>query len=73
MALKKHSTVHDVKRLILQIERDLLEESRLKALLIAAGATLRAHRHDLRHTKARVSHTRPRRRAGGARPRRQAE
>jgi hypothetical protein len=71
MALKKHSTVHDVKRLILLIERDLLAESRLKAQLIAAGATLRAHRQDLRRTKARVLHTG--RRALGRRPKRQAE
>jgi hypothetical protein len=70
MALKKHSTVHDVQRLILLIERDLLAESRLKSQLLAAGATLRAHRQDLRRTKARVVRPPPRPRAPARRPKR---
>lgn len=66
MAITKFSDRDDVKKLILQIERDLLGESRFKAMLIDAGATLRAHRKELRVAKARLSR-RSRRDAAGKR------
>ena len=59
MAIKKFSDSEDVKKLILQIERDLLAESRFKAMLIDAGATMRAHRKDLQVAKARAARSRP--------------
>ena len=69
MPIKKFSDSDDVKKLVLQIERDLLAESRFKAMLIEAGATLRAHRKDLRVAKARISR-RSRPQTVGRRPKR---
>jgi len=44
----------ELKRLILQIERDLLAQSQLRTLLTAANKTVAAHREKLRSVKARV-------------------
>ena len=44
----------ELKRLILQIERDLLAQSQLRTLLTAADKTVAAHREKLRGVKARV-------------------
>ena len=48
----------ELKRLILQIERDLLAQSQLRTLLTAADKTVAAHREKLRSVKARVKRTR---------------
>ena len=56
MALTKHrADFKETKRLILQIERDLLKQSRLKTLLLAADVTVADHRQELRTVKARVT------------------
>ena len=49
----------ELKRLLLQIERDLLAQAQLRALLTAADKTVADHREKLRSVKARVK--RPRR------------
>jgi hypothetical protein len=56
MALTKYATTdfNEVQRLILQIERDLLKESRLKTLLLSAGGVVSDHRQELRTAKARM-------------------
>ena len=38
----------EFKRLILQIERDLLAQARLRTLLTSAGETVEGHKQDLR-------------------------
>jgi hypothetical protein len=48
----------EVKRLVLQIERDLLAQAHLRALLTAAGATVTSHRQDLRAVEARITRAR---------------
>jgi len=45
-------------RLVLQIERDLVTEARLRTLLTAAQTTLATHRRELRTLERRFSHTR---------------
>jgi hypothetical protein len=42
----------DLKRLILQIERDLTALTHLRTLLTAANATAKRHRHELRAAQA---------------------
>jgi hypothetical protein len=51
----------EFKRLILQIERDLLAQARLRTLLAAADATVVGHRQELQTVKARIKRdsTRP--------------
>jgi hypothetical protein len=44
----------EFKRLILQIERDLLAQARLRTLLTTAGVTVAGHRRDLRTVEARL-------------------
>ena len=48
----------ELKRLILQIERDLLAQAQLRTLLTAADKTVAAHREKLRSVRARVKRTR---------------
>lgn len=48
----------ELKRLILQIERDLLAQAQLRTLLTAADKTVATHRQKLRSVKARVKRTR---------------
>jgi hypothetical protein len=48
----------ELKRLLLQIERDLLAQAQLRTLLTAADQTVAAHREKLRSVKARVKRTR---------------
>ena len=56
----------EFKRLILQIERDLLAQAQLRALLSAADNTIAGHRRKLRSVKARIKRTqRAKRRAQG--------
>ena len=47
------------KRLVLQIERDLLAETHLRTLLAAASTTVAGRRHELRAIEARIKRTRP--------------
>ncbi len=47
-----------LQRLILQIERDLLKQSRLKTILLNADTTLAGHRQDLRKVRARITRAR---------------
>ena len=44
----------EFKRLTLQIERDLLAQTHLRTLLIAADTTIADHRRRLRSVKARI-------------------
>ena len=44
----------EFKRLILQIERDLLVQAQLRTLLTAADTTIADHRRRLRSVKARI-------------------
>jgi len=44
----------EFKRLILQIERDLLAQARLRTLLTSAGETVAGHKQDLRTVEARL-------------------
>jgi hypothetical protein len=44
----------ELKRLILQIERDLLVQASLRSLLAPAPATVAGHRQELRTLKARI-------------------
>jgi hypothetical protein len=44
----------EFKRLILQIERDLLAQARLRTLLTNAGVTVAGHRNDLKTVEARL-------------------
>ena len=48
----------EFKRLILQIERDLLAETHLRTLLTAATTTIAGHRQELRSVEARIKRTR---------------
>jgi hypothetical protein len=48
----------DVKRLILQIERDLLAQAHLRTLLTQAGTIVAGHRAELRAVKTRINRTR---------------
>jgi len=52
----------EFKRLMLQIERDLLSQARLRTLLTSASATTAGHREELRTVKARLARARPRKR-----------
>jgi hypothetical protein len=45
---------NELKRLILQIERDLLARASLRTLVAAADATIAGRRQDLRAIKARM-------------------
>ena len=45
------------KRLILQIERDLLAQAQLRILLAAADTTIAGDREELRSVKARIGRT----------------
>ena len=45
----------EVQRLILQIERDLLKQSRLKTMLLTASETVADHRQELRTVKTRMA------------------
>jgi hypothetical protein len=47
----------EFKRLILQIERDLLAQAQLRTLLTAADATIAGHQQKLRSVKARIKRT----------------
>jgi len=47
----------EFKRLILQIERDLLAQAQLRRLLTAADVTIAGHREKLRGVKARIKRT----------------
>jgi hypothetical protein len=49
----------EFKRLILQIERDLLAETHLRTLLAAASTTMAGRRLELRALEARLKRTRP--------------
>jgi hypothetical protein len=53
----------EFKRLILQIERDLLAQAQLRALLTAADTAIADHRKKLRGIKARIKRTRAKKRA----------
>jgi hypothetical protein len=56
MASMKYLTdFKEVRRLILQIERDLLRQSRLKMMLLAATVTVADHRQELRTAKNRMA------------------
>jgi hypothetical protein len=44
----------EIRRLIVRIERDLIEQAYLRTLLRAAGASLSGHREELREIKARA-------------------
>ncbi len=44
----------EFRRLVLQIERDLVAQSQLRTMLAAAGVTLRDHRQTLRDLRAGV-------------------
>ncbi len=56
MTLAKHlADFKEVQRLILQIERDLLKQSRLKTMLLTASETVADHRQELRTVKARMA------------------
>jgi hypothetical protein len=44
----------EFKRLILQIERDLLAQARLRTLLTSACETVAGHKQDLRTVEARL-------------------
>jgi hypothetical protein len=55
------------KRLILQIERDLLAQAQLRILLAAADTTIAGDREELRSVKARIGRTRCVRRIIGGR------
>jgi hypothetical protein len=48
------------RRLILQLERDLVAQARLRTLLTDADATVASRRHDLQSVTARINraHTR---------------
>ena len=49
----------EYKRLILNIERDLLAQTRLRALLNVADDTIAGHRQDLCNTRARMKRVAP--------------
>ena len=53
--IKYHTDFKEVRRLILQIERDLLKQSRLKMMLLAATVTVADHRQELRTAKNRMT------------------
>jgi len=44
----------EIKRLILRIQRDMLAQTQLRTLLIAADTTIADHRQTLRSIKARI-------------------
>jgi hypothetical protein len=44
----------ELKRLTLQIERDLLAQAQLRTLLTAADSTIADHRQNLRDVKTRI-------------------
>jgi hypothetical protein len=48
----------DFRRLILQIERELLSQAHLRTLLTDAAATVAGHRRELRTIEARLKRTR---------------
>jgi hypothetical protein len=45
-------------RLLVQIERDLVAQANLRALLTEAGTTVATHRSDLQTIKARINRLR---------------
>jgi len=49
----------DVRRLRLQVERALLAQAQLRALLIAADTSVADYRRDLRNLKARMARRSP--------------
>jgi len=49
----------EFKRLILQIQRDLLAQSHLRTLLLTAGTTVAGHKKELRTLQARIKRTKP--------------
>jgi hypothetical protein len=48
----------ELRRLILQIERDLQAQASLRTLLAAAAAAVAGHRQELRTVKARITRDR---------------
>ena len=48
----------ELNRLILQIQRDLVAQARLKSLLTAAAKTLAGHRRELRTVERRLERAR---------------
>ena len=57
----------EFKRLILQIERDLLAQAQLRILVAAADTTIAGDREELRTVKARLGRTERVRRVNGRR------
>jgi post-segregation antitoxin (ccd killing protein) len=51
------------RRLMLQVERDLLAQAHLRELLTSATTTVALHRRELRAVRSRIAHARPRRSA----------
>jgi hypothetical protein len=49
------------RKLILQLERDLMDQARLRLLLTGADATVAGRRHELRTVKARIRRTQAKR------------
>jgi hypothetical protein len=54
-SLNESNESREVRRLILQVERDLLKQSRLKTMLLAASVTVADHRQELRTAKDRMT------------------
>ncbi len=57
------SLLRELRRLILQVERDLLAKARFRALLTAASDTVAGHREELRSVKAEMIRARQRKEA----------
>jgi hypothetical protein len=55
----------EVKRLILQIQRDLVAQADLRVLLDHSSRTVKRHRKELRNVKARVKRRRAKRGTSG--------
>lgn len=50
-----------LRRMLLQLERDLLHLARLKTLVVKAKKTVRVRRRDVRNLKARIKRYKPKR------------
>jgi hypothetical protein len=57
----------EVKRLILQLQRDLVAQADMRVLLGHATSTVKRHRKDLRTVKARIKRGAKRRTSGRTR------
>jgi hypothetical protein len=55
MAMTDHA---EFNRLLVQIERDLVAQANLRALLTEAGTTVATHRSDLQTIKTRINRLR---------------